>query len=113
MSAVDATPQELEKPAREHDVPVQAPVHAVLYGPFAAVLLKSHWYAPLVVDTVSQKTLPTVVIGVPTFAAGHATHDASLGMGATVFAPHTVAAVAEHDEPEGHGVHRVWPAVAM
>jgi hypothetical protein len=87
-------------------------MQAVLYSPFVAVLLKSHWYAPLVVDTVSQNTLPTVVMGVPT-AAVHATHDARLGMGATVFAPHAVAVVAEHDEPAGHGVHRDWPAVAM
>ncbi len=84
----------------------------MLYSPFTTVLLKSHWYAPLVVETVSQKTLPTVVMGVPTEAV-HATHDARLGMGATVFAPHTVAAVAVHDEPAGHGVHRVPPAVAM
>lgn len=99
--------------ARKHVV-AQAPPprHCELNGAFPTVLLKSHWYAPVVVDTVSQKTLPAVVMGVPAFAE-HATHDARLGMGATVFAPHTVAAVAVHDEPAGHGVHCLPPAVAM
>ena len=88
-------------------------LHVEPYMPVATALDASHWYAPLVVETVSQNTLPTVVIGVPVVAAGHATHDVRLGMGATVFAPQTVAAVAVHDEPAGHGVHRVPPAVAM
>ncbi len=103
----------MAKFARLHEVEGQkVEMQVELYGPFATVLLKSHWYAPVVVDTVSQKTLPVVVIGVPVDAV-HATHDVRLGMGATVFAPHTVAAVAVHDEPAGHGVHCFPPAVAM
>lgn len=83
----------------------------MLAGPLVAALLKSHWYAPDV-DTVSQKTLPAVVTGVP-MEAGHATHEVRLGMGATVFAPQTVAVVAVHDEPAGHGAHLFPPVVPM
>lgn len=101
------------KLAARHVVTHEVDLQFVEYMAIEPVPLEDHWYAPVVVDTVSQKTLFVVVMGVPAVAVGQATHDERLGMGATVLALHSVAAVAVHDEPAGHGVHHVPPAVAM
>lgn len=113
-SAVVGAPlQAVMKLAAVHVLTHEADLQFVEYIAVAVVAPEDHWYAPVVVDTVSQKTLFVVVMGVPAAAVGHATHDERLGMGATVPAPHNVVAVAEHHEPAAHGVHSVPPAVAM
>ena len=96
-SAVDAALHELRKFAAVHAALGQFVVmHAVLYGPPVAALLKSHWYAPLAAETVSQKTFAVVVIGVPTAAVAHAPHaDVPSGMGLIVLTAHAVTAVVE------------------
>ena len=113
-SAVVGAPLQAElKLSAEHVVKQEVDLQSVEYIASAPVPPEDHWYAPVVVETVLQKILFVVVMGVPTAAAGHVTHEVRIGMGATLFKGHAVTVVAVQYDPAGHGVHRVPPAVAM